>query len=246
MSTELESQLKKAQKDLAVLKAEYEEFVYIVSHDLGAPLRQIEGFVEIVTSKHADSFDDKTKRHFELIYDGANKAQQLLEATRRYSRINTVVEPYTSLNLNSVMKVVQENLLPLINKTGALITIDNLPTIIGDMAQVTLAFECLIHNALTYQPPENQPKIAITVADKGDRWQLCIRDNGIGISNNLAEKIFKMLRRGVSDKKYPGMGMGLALTKKVLQKHQGHIWLELDNESGAVFNFTIAKDLPYG
>lgn len=246
MSTKLKDELEKAQKDLADLKAEYEEFVYIVSHDLSAPLRQVEGFVELVTSKHADSFDDKTRRHFELINSGVSQAKQLLDAIRGYSRINTRTEPFTALDLNSIIAVVQDDLSPLISKTNALITVGNLPTVMGDMAQVTQVFECLIHNALTYQLPESKPEITLNVVDKVDTWQFCINDNGIGVSENVAAKIFKVLRRGVSDKKYAGMGMGLAIAKKVLQRHQGDIWLDSTLNNGASFYFTIAKDLQNG
>ncbi len=243
MSTKLEDELEKARNDLVELKAEYEEFVYIVSHDLSAPLRQVEGFVEIITEKHADSFDDKTKRHFELINSGTAKAKQILDAITRYSRINTVIEPYTLLDLNVVMNDVKDNLSSLIDKHNALFTFDTLPKIQGSREQIIKVFECLIHNALTYQQVGNQPVIKLSVSDKGDVWQFCINDNGIGVADNNKDKIFKVLRRGVSDKKYAGMGMGLAISKKILQKHHGDIWLDSDLENGTSFYFTIAKDL---
>lgn len=246
MSTKLEGELEKVLNDLAELKAEYEEFVYIVSHDLSAPIRQVEGFVEIITEKHADSFDDKTKRHFELINSGTSKAKQILDAITGYSRINTIVEPYTLLDLNVVMDTVKDNLSSLIDKSNASLTVGTLPKIMGSMKQIIKVFECITHNALTYQKAGNQPDIKLSAIDKGDVWQFCINDNGIGVANNNIEKIFKVLRRGVSDKKYAGMGMGLAISKKILQKHRGDIWLDSALESGASFYFTIAKDLQNG
>jgi light-regulated signal transduction histidine kinase (bacteriophytochrome) len=246
MSAKLERQLAKAYEDLAMLKTEYEEFIYIVSHDLSAPLRQIEGFADIIASKHVDSFDDKTKRHFELITDGSNKVKELLDAIKRYSRINTAVQSFTLVDLNKLTAVVKENLSTLINEKEALITVEHLPSVVGDLKQITLVFECLIHNSLTYQALDNIPKINLSVVDSGADWTFCLNDNGIGVAKGLTEKIFKVLRRGVPDKKYAGMGMGLAVAKKILQKHQGHIWLGSEDESGASFYFTIAKDLPYG
>jgi light-regulated signal transduction histidine kinase (bacteriophytochrome) len=243
MTTQVKHQLEKAQKELALLKAEYEEFVYIVSHDLSAPLRQVEGFVEIITAKHTDSFDDKTKRHFELINNGTAKAKSILDAMTCYSRINTVIEPYTLLDLNILFDDVKDNLSALIEKNNALLHFDSLPKVMGSKEHIIKVFECLIHNALTYQQAGNQPVINLSVIDKGNVWQFCIKDNGIGVANNNTDKIFKVLRRGVSDKKYAGMGMGLSISKKILQKHSGDIWLDTEFESGASFYFSIAKDL---
>jgi light-regulated signal transduction histidine kinase (bacteriophytochrome) len=245
MTTKLESQLDKTNQELAALKAEYEEFVYIVSHDLSAPLRQVEGFADIVVSKHADSFDEKTKRHFDLIYDGSAQATQILDAIKNYSRINTRVKPFVLLDSNKIVAQAMNSLSSLITATDASITCAHLPAIIGDSEQIQILFECLIENALTYQLPDNKPVIVISATDDDDFWQFCISDNGIGVAENLTEKIFKVLRRGVSSKKYPGLGMGLAITKKILQKHQGNISVALKKEEGAAFSFQIAKDLPY-
>lgn len=122
----------------------------------------------------------------------------------------------------------------------------NYQKFIADSAQIQLLFECIIKNALIYQQPDNKPVIFISASDEGDFWQFCISDNSIGVAENLMEKNFKVLRRGVSSKKHLGLGMGLAITKKLLQRHQGEdISVALVNEKGAAFTFTIAKDLPY-
>lgn len=245
MSAKLANELEKVNQELTALKAEYEEFVYITSHDLSAPLRQIEGFAEMIISKHGDSFDEKTKRHFALIHNGTTQATQILTAIKAYSRLNTRAQPFTLINCSEIMAQVLENLSPLITETAASITCSELPSIIGDSEQIKLLFECLIENALIYQLKDNKPVIFISAKDDDDFWQFCISDNGIGVPDNLTEKIFKVLRRGVSNKKYPGLGMGLAIAKKILQKHQGDISLNVDNNIGSTFTFKIAKDLPY-
>tara|TARA_R110000744_G_scaffold291662_1_gene402260 strand:+ start:346 stop:1086 length:741 start_codon:yes stop_codon:yes gene_type:complete len=245
MSVEVANELEKVKQELAALKAEYEEFVYITSHDLSAPLRQIEGFAEMIVSKHGDSFDEKTQRHFSLIHQGSTQATQILTAIKNYSRLNTRAQPFAVIDCNEIVAQVLENLSSLIAETAASITCTELPSIIGDSEQIKLLFECLIKNALIYQLPDNKPVILISAKGDDNFWQFCISDNGIGVPDNLTEKIFKVLRRGVSNKKYPGIGMGLALSKKILQKHHGDISVALNNENGATFSFKIAKDLPY-
>jgi light-regulated signal transduction histidine kinase (bacteriophytochrome) len=242
MSIDLQHQLTKTQQELAALKAEYEEFVYIVSHDLQAPLRQIEGFSDIIWNKYADNFDEKSKRHFDLIIKGSTKIKELLDALITYSRINTHAQPFSTLNLNDIVADVLKQS-SLLKKTDATISCDNLPTIVGDNAQITHVFYQLIHNALFYQTAENRPDIKINVIELAKYWQFCITDNGIGISENLTEKVFKIFRRAVSEKQYVGTGMGLPIAQKILLRHQGNIWLETEKNVGSAFYFTIAKGL---
>jgi len=244
MSTTLAKQLVNTQQELAALKAEYDEFTYIVSHDLSAPLRQIEGFMELVVANNTDSFDDKTKRHIELVLGGSAQAKQLLEALLSYSRLNAATDPYTLLDVNKIVIETQQCFSAVIAEKNAVINCENLPNIIGREAQMKQVFSHLIHNALLYQLPNSRADITISAIEMDDVWQFCIKDNGIGVADKLTEKIFKVLRRAVSDKKYAGMGMGLAIAKKILQNHHGMIWLESEEGIGSSFYFTVAKDLP--
>ena len=244
MTAKLECELKKVKQELAALKAEYQEFVYITSHDLSAPLRQVDGFADLIISKHGDSFDDKTKRHFALISNGVTQAKSILDALTDYSRINTRAQPFTECDSRELVEQVLSGLSTLITETKAEITCTDLPIITADNAQLKLLFECVIKNALTYQLPDNKPVITLSAKDDENFWYFCISDNGIGVSENLTEKIFKVLRRGVSNKSYPGLGMGLAIVTKILQRHKGEISVSLNNKKGADFTFTIAKDLP--
>jgi light-regulated signal transduction histidine kinase (bacteriophytochrome) len=243
MSAKLETQLAKVREELALLKAEYEDFIYIVTHDLSAPLRQVEGFSEIISNKHSDSFDEKTKRHFELVHKGSTQASNVLEAIRHYLQVKTMPMHFTPLDINTIIADVKKNLSPLINEKNASVMCAKSPSVVGDLAQITQVFECLIHNALTYQSSGNRPDITISVIDIGTHWQFCVADNGIGIAKNIEEKIFKILRRGIANKKDGAMGMGLAIAKKIIQKHDGDIWVKLDNELGTCFYFTTVKDL---
>ncbi len=239
-----QEELIKAREELAVLKAEYQEFVYIVSHDLSAPVRQIEGFSEIVSTKHSDSFDDKTKRHFNLILKGTTQIKGLLDGLISYSRINTHAESFTEIDIDSIITSIKEKLSSVIEATGATISYDNMPIVKGDKDQISLIFYHILHNALHYQVAGSSPSITIKAIKTKNHWQFCITDNGIGILENVAEKIFKVFRRGVSDKQYTGIGMGLALTKKIVGLHQGTIWFESEKGTGSSFYFTIESNIP--
>lgn len=243
MSTELERQLEQANQKLIALKVEYDELVDNISHDISAPLRQIDGFVEIVLNRNMDVFDDKTQRHFALIQEGSNKAKSILDAAVGYSRLDRMMQEFTQLDLNCLLLDVKSTLLNAFDETQDSITFAKLPIILGEKKQITQVFEHLLHNALTYKSPERNCKINIDVIELDDLWQFSIADNGVGLSENIQQKIFKVLRRGVSDKTAQGMGMGLAIVEKILRYHDGSIWLESEKGKGSCFHFTISKKL---
>lgn len=238
-----EEQLKRTQKELEDIKAEYHEFAYVVSHDLGAPFRTIKGFAGIIAKSHEDSFDEKTKRHFDLIVKGAEQGKKILEALLEFSRLNTKAEPFTEVDCNTVLSEVMTELADSIQTSNAQIEISDLPTIAADKQQITQVFYHLLKNALTYQAEDNQPHITINSQKKEHDWEFCIKDNGIGIQSNLTEKIFKVLRRAVGEDEYPGAGMGLAIAKKILQRHGGDIRVETEKGAGAAFYFTLSIGL---
>lgn len=236
-------ELEQTKKELAALKEEYEEFAYIVSHDLSAPFRQIGGFAQIVAQNHGQDFDEKTRKQFEFILSGADKGGRLMEALLKYSRLNTKAGPFELIDLNSTLNEAKAQLSSVINVQNATISSPELPAAVGEERQITQLFYHLLHNALLYQADGNQPNIEISISDKADHWEYAIKDNGIGIHNNLKDKIFKVLRRGVTDEEYPGDGMGLALAKKIVQHHHGEIWLQSTPKHGSTFYFTMAKKL---
>lgn len=246
MTNQLEQQLRRCQKELAVLKAEYQDFVYLVSHDLSAPLRQIEGFAEIIANKHADTFDDKSKRHLALISGGAVQAKTLLDGLVVYSRLETLTEPLSELNCNDIVAETLEQLSVLPIMANADISYSHLPDIVGQKTKIMALFKHLIHNALLYQKAERPTKIKIEVEQLELEWQFCIIDNGIGVPEKCRDKIFSIFKRGVSVKKYSGLGMGLPIAGKILRLHGGKIWLGESSEQGSRFYFTLPKESDLG
>lgn len=241
----LEDELAKAQEELAALRIEYEQYVYVVSHDLIAPLRQIEGFAHIVYDKHANQFDDKTKRHLQLIVSGAQKGRRILDALMEYSRLNTRCEPFSAINCQEIIDEVINDLSSVIETSGAKITCTDIPVVVGDQQQLYQVFYHLMHNALHYHISDSVPTLSVSVSGARNEWQFCVKDNAMGVPDQLKDKIFTVLKRAVSDKEFSGIGMGLSIARKIVQRHGGRIWVASEQDVGTSFCFTLAKDLPH-
>lgn len=241
MTQTLENQLNQVQQKLEALETEYQDFAYVVSHDLSSPLRAIKGFSEIILDNHINDFDDATKKHFNLVISCAHRSQKILESLLAFSRLNTVTEPFSEINCHEAIDDAKMQLSKLFTKTGGTISMSDLPVINGDRHQIILIFYHLIKNALIYQAVDNTPHVSIVAKDLGKYCQFSIIDNGIGVKEELAERIFKPLQRGVKDSEFPGIGMGLTLVKKIIQRHNGFIRVESNSTPGSIFHFSIPK-----
>lgn len=236
-----EQKLLRLQQELDSLKEEYQDFAYIVSHDLGAPFRTIEGFSKIIIEKNSDDFDEKTLKNFNHIVNGIDKGKEMLDALLQYSRLDTRAESFVECDCNIILNEVKSSLSTILQESQAVVVSEPLPIVSADKKQLSLLFYCLLHNAVLYRQKDIIPEIYIACQDYNDKWIFSVRDNGIGIKDNLQEKIFKVLRRGVSNKKYPGMGMGLALTNKIVRQHGGDMSVDAEPGKGSIFYFTFKK-----
>lgn len=232
----------KLQKELDELRTEYQSFVYAVGHDLAAPFRQIEGFSNIILDEHGDQFDEKTKRHFSFVISGSEKGKAILNALLNYSRLVNAEFNSSVVDSNKVLNEVKEELSVLIEDSGAQFSCNALPGIVGDYKQIHMLFYQLIHNALHYSRPGESPIISLNAVEQGELWKFDIRDNGIGIREKMFDKIFIALRRGVAEKKYSGIGMGLTIAKAVSRRHGGEIWVESEEGVGSTISFTLGKE----
>ena len=237
----LKQKLADTQKALDELQAEYQEFAYVVSHDFSAPFRQIEGFAKMISQRNEDGFDEKTKKQFEFITQGTEKCQRLIESLLEYSRLNTLSELFEDIDCNEIMSDVTSRLARKIKESNAKINYSNLPQIMGDYRQISTLFYHLIDNSIKFQTGDSTPIIHIDAKDKDTNWQFEIKDNGIGIDAKHFNKVFVILRRAVREIDYAGEGMGLALARKIIQSHNGKIWISEDTEDGTSICFTIAK-----
>ena len=239
MGATIEDKLADTEKALADLKAEYEEYCYVVSHDFSAPMRQIEGFARLILDRNADGFDEKTRKHMEFVLLGAERGKGLLSALLEYSRLNTQAEDFDTVDLMQALEVAQNRLARQITMSGAEIEVSTLPKVTGDASQLAQVFYHLLDNALKFQPEGQKPVISIAAETSGDEVVVTIADNGIGIEEKQLERVLIPLRRAVGDDEYPGLGIGLAIVRKIIRRHGGELRITSEYGKSTQVQFTL-------
>lgn len=235
------------EEELEALKQEFEDFAYIVSHDLSGPLRHAAGFAEMVLSNNPDTLNEKSMRHLGFIIESAEKGRMSLEHLRQYSRLNTREYDLSErVDMNEIVQNVIKALKVDIETASATINVSDLPSVKGSSTLITRAFKHLLHNAILYRAEGQAPFIhlscePITLPNGVNFWQFVFKDDGIGIREGGMEDIFKIFKRGVEQYEYPGDGMGLSLARKIAQKHGGFMKAESDFGKGSTFYFTLPQ-----
>ncbi len=219
--------------------SDLEQFAYVASHDLQEPLRKVSSFCELLAKRYAGRLDDRADQYISFAVDGARRMSVLINDLLAFSRVGrTGTAPWSQLDCDMLVAQAVRNLDEVIDQTGARITHDRLPVVVGDAALLTTVFQNLIGNAIKFRG-EQPPQIHIGVQLDGEFWSFQVSDNGIGIDPAYAEKIFAIFQRLHSRDAYPGTGIGLALCRKILDYHHGRIWLDPATTSGSVFCFTL-------
>jgi PAS domain S-box-containing protein len=234
-----EEALQHAAAELARSNDELQQFAYVASHDLQEPLRAVAGYVNLIESRFSDKFDDKGRQHIAGAVQGAMRMHTLITDLLELSRVGTCVRAFEPTDLNAVLGQVRHNLSVAIGETGARIISDPLPTLRSDAGQMAQLFQNLIGNALKFHgaPP---PEIHVSAQPTADGpWLLAVRDNGIGIDPQYFERIFLIFQRLHTRKEYPGTGIGLAICRKIVERHGGRIWVESQPGLGSTFYFTL-------
>ena len=231
------------EQELQDLKTEYQDFTYIVSHDLMSALRSIDGFSSIISKTYSGQLDEKTEQHFTYMKMGVANAKEILNSLLQCSRVSTHAREFATCDLNAVLKGVKHQLTADDQLPASSIIHSSLPQITGDADQLSQLFYHLLHNGLIYKAIDQEPVVKILSTETLDSWVFEINDNGIGIHEKDYDKVFKALRRGVLKKDYPGIGMGLTIARKIIQRHGGTIWVESTLGKGSQFFFTISKQL---
>ena len=233
-NTEVESLNNK----LATLTKEMNQFTYIVSHDLQAPLRMVTGFLDLLGKKYGDKLDESAKQYIGYAVKGASKMRSLVLDLLEYSRLTPAGE-FAEVDLDMIMKEAKEKYQSFIEETGAMISSDHLPVVKANKKQMAQLFQHLLENALKFRS-KAVPEINITLKKGKGFWVIGVTDNGIGIDPAFAEKIFIIFRRLHNDDAgYAGTGIGLALCKKITELHGGEIWVEPAGENGSSFYFSL-------
>jgi light-regulated signal transduction histidine kinase (bacteriophytochrome) len=210
----------------------------VASHDLQEPLRAVSGFVELLRRNLKTSLDEKTNEYINFSIDGAKRMQSLINGLLEYSRVGTQGKKPQKIDAKLAFDEAIARLHASINESGAKITADDLPTVYFDDMQLTQLFQNLIGNAIKFRGDQT-PQIHVSAVHQDGGWRFAVRDNGIGIEPQYAEKIFMIFQRLHTRKIYAGTGIGLSICKKIVERHGGKIWVESAQERGSTFYFTI-------
>jgi len=236
-----EEELKRYAEELALSNEELYVFSYAASHDLQDPLRNIETFISSLQKSYRKKMDRRFKKEIDAAETGVLRMSRLIDDFLAYSRVGTERARYEQTDLNGVVKDAIANLKSVIQESKAKITYGKLPSINCNPLHMTAVFQNLLSNAIKYKGEKN-PDIRITANRKNGAWLFAVADNGQGIEPWYHERIFLLFFKMHDPKKYPGSGIGLALCKRVIEKHGGKIWLESEKGKGTTFYFTIPDD----
>jgi PAS domain S-box-containing protein len=234
----IEAELNRLMDVLARSNEELEQFAYVASHDLQEPLRMVTSFLQLLKSRYHSKLDSDADEFIDFAVDGATRMKTLINDLLIYSRVGTASKPYLPISGDEVFNRATANLRVVIAESGAKVTHDPLPVILADDTQIVQLFQNLIGNALKFRS-DRAPHIHVGVETKGDQWVFSFKDNGIGIEPEYKERIFIIFQRLHLSTDYPGTGIGLAVCKKIVERHGGKIWVESEPGQGATFCFTL-------
>jgi PAS domain S-box-containing protein len=233
-----EEKLKLTLADLERSNKELEQFAYVASHDLQEPLRMVSSYTQLLARRYQSQLDADANEFIAFAVDGANRMQRLINDLLAYSRVGTHGKGFELTDCTAVLDQALANLKAAIDKSGAVVTHDPLPTVMADNLQLVQLFQNLIGNAIKFHG-EEPPRVHVSTEQKGNAWVFSVRDNGIGIEPRYTERIFILFQRLHTREEYPGTGIGLAICKKIAERHGGRIWVESQPGIGSTFYFTI-------
>jgi chemotaxis family two-component system sensor kinase Cph1 len=224
--------------DLELSNAELKKFAYVASHDLQEPLNQVANYVQLLEMRYEQLLDEDAKEFISFAVEGVSLMQTLIDDVLAYSKVDMQAIEFELTNVETALERALTNLRKRISETGAVITHDQLPTVMADGTQLMQLFQNLIGNAIKFRS-DQAPEIHIGASRLEDEWLFSVRDNGIGIDPQFRDRIFVIFQRLHTRDEYPGTGMGLAICKKIIECHRGRIWVESKLGEGATFYFTI-------
>lgn len=239
---EMEESLKNTISALNSSNKELERFAYIASHDLQEPLRMIGSYTQLLAKRYKGRLDQDADEFINYAVEGANRMKQLINDLLTFSRFSLPGNAFEWVNLEAVYSAAVSNLHSQIMSSSAVISHEQLPTVPGDFNQLVQLFQNLLSNAIKFRGAK-APEINICCEEKENDWLFSVQDNGIGIESKYAERIFIVFQRLHTQAQFPGTGIGLAISHKVVHRHGGRIWVESEPGHGSTFYFTISKNM---
>ncbi|WP_460751659.1 sensor histidine kinase [Myceligenerans cantabricum] len=233
-------------RELERSNRDLEHFAYVASHDLQEPLRKVAGFTQMLQQRYGDSLDDKAHQYIEFAVDGAKRMQELIKDLLSFSRVGRSGEEHAAVDLDQVLARVEADLAERITDAGATITHDPLPTVRGEPQLLQQVLVNLLSNALKFREPARDATVHLEVRSMRTAWEISVVDNGIGIEPQYADRVFVIFQRLHPRGEYTGTGIGLALVKRIVEHHGGHIWIESTDGGGTTVRFTLARTVTSG
>ncbi len=235
---QIEAKLVRTLDELKRSNQDLQQFAYTASHDLQEPLRMISSYSQLLAERYQDRLDDKAHKYIHYAVDGAVRMQALINDLLAYARVNARTKDFSAVDSQAVLGTALGNLRAAIQESGALVTNDELPMVMADAVQLTQVFQNLIGNSIKYRG-KNPPRIHISAQQEGQNQCFSVADNGIGMDMQYKDKVFAVFQRLHTREEYPGTGIGLALCKRIVERHGGEIWFESEQGRGATFYFTL-------
>ena len=232
-----EKVLLKLNEELLRSNKELQSFAYVASHDLQEPLRMVSSFTQLLQHRYADKLDQNANEFIKYAVDGANRMHELINGLLDYSRIQTKGEQFTFVSMPDVLRIVSKNIEMAIEETKATITSDPLPTVFADKLQMVQVIQNLVGNAVKFS--QNNPIIHLSCKKENGWYIFSVKDNGIGIELPYYEKIFQIFQRLNTREEFSGTGIGLAICRRIIERHNGKIWVESEPGKGTTFYFTL-------
>lgn len=233
------SELLEQTKELARSNSDLQQFAYVASHDLQEPLRMVASFTQLLAKRYGDKLDDDARDFINYAVDGATRMQTLISDLLNYSRVGTQGNPLVPTDSAALIKRVLDSLQCSIEESGAVIDLDSLPFVMADPQQLGQLFQNLLTNAIKFRRKE-PPHVRIFADKMENDWKISVQDNGIGISAEHIDRVFIIFQRLHTKTEYPGTGIGLAICKKIVERHGGRIWIEPSAGGGTTVCFTIS------
>jgi light-regulated signal transduction histidine kinase (bacteriophytochrome) len=225
--------------DLKRSNAELEQFAYVASHDLQEPLRKVSSFTQLLHRRYGGQLDERADQYIGFAVDGANRMQTLINDLLAFSRVGRVHHDHEAVDLEVVLGRTLDTLSVAVEESGAEITHDPLPSVLGDTTQLSMLWQNLLSNAIKFRDPDRPPRIHVSAVADGEDWEFAVSDNGIGVAPEFHEKVFVLFQRLHTKDAYPGTGIGLSMCKKVVEFHGGTIRIDPGHEPGARVVFTL-------
>lgn len=233
-------QLQAAHDDLKRSNEDLQDFAYVISHDLQAPIRTMKSYSQLLSQRYKSKLDNDAGEFLGYITEGADRMTALINGLLKYAQAtNLEAAPLNAVSSDAVLRGALVNLQPAITESGAEIVHDELPVVEADPLQLMQVFQNLIGNALKYRSAET-PRVTVSASDMGGEWIFAVRDNGIGFDPKYAARVFGLFKR-LHGNQHPGMGIGLSICKKIVERNGGRIWVESAEGSGSTFYFSVPK-----